>query len=294
MTDRKACSDGVLVVDKPVGPTSHDIVMVARRAIQTKVGHTGTLDPMASGVLPLVLGRATRLSRYLLISDKEYLAEIELGKETDTYDSEGTLIHSRQVSSISARDAEELLDTYRGEIVQVPPMYSAVRIDGERLYKAARRSEKKERSGRLVTVYRLELLSQTELIWKLRVTCSSGTYIRSLAHDIGQDLGCGAIVKSLRRIRSGPFTLKESVRADQIAEEWSRGLVPLNSLLPELPKIELDAAGARRISHGNPIHLGRASLQSERCRVVSGQNLIAIGCLEDGVLRPKLVLRTQL
>ena len=283
---------GALVVDKPSGPTSHDIVTQVRVLSKTKVGHTGTLDPMATGVLPLLLGPATRLARFLQSSDKEYLAEIQLGQTTDTLDREGEILQSRSVPEISPQQAEEVLRKFSGEIQQQAPMFSAVKVSGKKLYELARQKREVERPWRKVTIYRLQLLKQEEEIWNLLIHCSAGTYIRTLAHDIGEDLGCGAYLRELQRTRSGCFDLSQALPLEDIEKQWRENLYPVEELLPELPRIDLDDPQAVRIRHGNRIS-GTGTLQERFFRLFHQQKLLAIGQTgPDDQLKPVIVLRS--
>ncbi len=290
--------DGALVVDKPSGPTSHDIVALARRSIGCKTGHTGTLDPAATGVLVLLLGRATRLSQFMLTSDKEYLAWIRLGIVTDTYDADGRILEEHPVPQISGEEAEQALSPFRGAILQVPPMYSAIKVGGEPLYKAARRSEEVDRPAREITVYGLILEEQASDRWQLRIHCSSGTYIRSIAHDLGRALGCGARLEQLRRIRSGPFSIERAISVDSIRESWHQGLVPLDGLLPDFPEVALDREQARRVVNGNPIRLTGPEgnwRENEGCvRLTYAGRVIAVGDAGDDTVKPRIVLRQEL
>lgn len=285
--------DGVLVIDKPPGPTSHDIVKEIRSLLRTKTGHTGTLDPFATGVLPLTLGRATRLTRYLQSSDKDYVAEIRLGKTTDTLDREGRVIEETSVPAISAGQARATLSQFTGEIRQQPPMFSAVKVDGKRLYSLARRNQQVERPWRTVHIYRLDLKEQKPDTWKFTVHCSSGTYIRSLAQDIGESLKCGAYLLNLRRIRSGSFDLSQSVGPEQVKSHWDQAFFPLEEILTELPRIDLDTDQAEQVSNGMKVVLGHSE-GSTLFRLFYDQRLIAIGQIEadaDGI-QPITVLRT--
>lgn len=287
--DESLC--GALVVDKPSGPTSHDIVTRARAILRTKVGHTGTLDPLASGVLPLLLGRATRLSRFFQSSDKEYLAEIQLGQTTDTLDAEGEVIQESSVPEISPQQAQEVVEAFTGEIQQQPPMFSAVKVGGQRLYQLARQKQETERPWRTVSVYRLELLEQSREIWSLRVHCSSGTYVRTLVHEIGKTLSCGAYLRKLRRIRCGCFHLSRSLPVDRMKSQWREALYPMEKLLPELPRLDLDEPQAERIGHGNEI-FGSSQIEEGFCRLFYHERLVAIGQSGPaGQLRPVIVLR---
>ncbi len=283
---------GALVVDKPSGPTSHDIVARARALLGTKVGHTGTLDPLASGVLPLLLGRTTRLTRFFQSSDKEYLAEIQLGQTTDTLDAEGEVIQESSVPEISPQQAQEVLEKFTGEIQQQPPMFSAVKVGGKKLYQLARQKLEIDRPWRTVSVYEIDLLEQTSEVWSLRIHCSSGTYIRSLAHEIGKTLSCGAYLRKLRRIRCGCFHLSEALPLKGIEGQWREALLPMENLLPELPRIDLDEQQAKRVQHGNEIPAS-SKVQEEFCRLFHHQKLVAIGQSgPDNQLIPVIVLRS--
>jgi tRNA pseudouridine55 synthase len=251
---------GVLIVDKPAGPTSHDVVAVARRALRiSKIGHTGTLDPLATGVLPLVVGRATRLASLLTGADKEYLARVAFGVSTATYDGEGVPEGqgtSTETPLPSGREIEEALPAFRGTFSQMPPPFSAKKIAGTPAYKLARQQKPVELKPVDVTVRELELRGYSEGIAELRLVCSSGFYVRSLAHDLGQRLGCGAHLDGLRRTRVGEFGAEDAVPLDMIVNEGpsaAQRLIPLERLLPELPSVVLSEDGARRASHGNAI-----------------------------------------
>ena len=246
---------------------------------------------MASGVLPLLLGPATRLARFFQSSDKEYLGEIQLGETTDTLDGEGEVIKKNPVPEISLQQAEEVLRQFTGEIRQQPPMFSAVKVGGKKLYQLARKKREVERPWREVTIQRLELLEQTREIWSLQIHCSAGTYIRTLAHDIGEALGCGAYLRKLQRIRSGCFDLSQALPLEGIENQWRENLYPMEELLPELPRIDLDAPQAVRIRHGNEISR-RDTIQKKFFRLFHQQKLLAIG--QSGPadqLRPVIVLR---
>ena len=247
---------GVLVVDKPEGPTSHDVVTLTRRALGvSRVGHTGTLDPLATGVLPLVIGRATRLAQFLTSGDKHYEATIAFGRRTDTYDVKG-----RELAVCDRRpardDLEAALTRFRGTFEQTPPAYSAKNIDGERSYELARRQKSDVRPKPVaVTVRRLELVSFNRERATLDMTVSAGFYVRSLAHDLGELLGCGAVLLALRRTRSGEFDLASAVPLAAILASSREQLVdrvlPMSAVLKKLPAVALRARSTlERLKNG--------------------------------------------
>ena len=261
----------------------------ARRSLGTRAGHTGTLDPLATGVLPLVLGKATRLSRFYQSQDKEYLAGIGLGRATETYDREGAVVREGPVPELSTREVRELLDRFVGEISQRPPLYSAVRVGGRRLYELARRKQPGEPPLRHVRIHGIELLERSREEWTLQVHCSAGTYIRSLAHDLGKAVGCGAFLESLRRTRSGAFDLSRAVSPERMTEEWDRAHFPLEALLPELPRVDLEDPEAKRVRHGGQVQVD-PPLPGGWCRIFHGGRLVALGESEAGTVRPAIVL----
>jgi tRNA pseudouridine55 synthase len=249
--------DGVLHVDKAIGPTSHDVVNVVRRlAGIRRVGHSGTLDPLASGLLILCLGKATRLVEYLVGLDKVYLAGIHLGQETSTYDREGQVINEKPVS-VSNQDLREVLGRFQGEIRQVPPMYSALKLEGQPLYKRARAGNYVDRPSRLVTIYDIHLLTWEAPILTVQISCSSGTYIRSIAHDVGQALGCGAHLSSLRRLQIGRYHVDEAASLEKMEiDGWQKHLRPIDSAAASLSKIILSNDEARKVGFGQRIPVG--------------------------------------
>ena len=247
MTARPPFPDGVLVVDKPPGPTSHDVVTLARRALGvSRIGHTGTLDPMATGVLPLVIGRATRLAQFLTASDKDYEATVAFGRTTNTYDALGTVMTLCDERP-TREQIEAVLPRFRGTFEQTPPAFSAKNIDGERSYEIARKAKPGAEQVRpkavTVTVRDLRLASYEGDSAVLRMRVTAGFYVRSLAHDLGATLGLGAVLVALRRTRSGEFGLEGAVAlADvlQAGRDWLAGrLLPFSGLLPELPAVTL-------------------------------------------------------
>ncbi len=286
--------DGILVVDKPFGITSHDVVgRVRRMARQKRVGHAGTLDPMATGVLLVCLGRATRVAEYLSGSDKTYRAVIRLGVETDTYDAEGRVTATRPVT-IGEADLRDMLVRFTGEIDQVPPMYSALKRDGQPLYKLARKGIDVERAARRVTIYNIALCAFEGPAAAIHVRCSTGTYIRSLAHDIGAALGCGAHLTELTRLASGSFTLDEAVKLEDLGSQDIAGwLRPLDAALQHLPALALDAEQARCVTLGQAIPFEGAGARPDLFRVYDPHGtLVALMTYDSGVrrLQPKKVL----
>jgi len=254
---------GLLNIDKPAGPTSHDIVAAVRRGTRVKkVGHAGTLDPMATGVLVVCVGAATRLSQYAMGSRKTYVARVRFGIETDTYDAGGT-VTAQSDAPLEREAVEGALGAFRGEIEQVPPMYSAIKQDGHKLYDLARAGHEVERSARPVTVYRLEMIAWEPPFATLRVECSAGTYIRSLAYDLGRAVGTGAHLAALERAASGPFTVEDAVAWDDFqaamaSDTWRDYLLPPDMALAEHPRVGLTAAEAEDIRHGRLIPVDEA------------------------------------
>jgi tRNA pseudouridine55 synthase len=249
--------DGVLVIDKPEGPTSHDIVAVARRVMRgKKVGHTGTLDPLASGVLPLVLGKATRLAQFLSTAEKEYVAELALGMNTTTFDRAGApvpMADPRQVAQLTRPEIDDVVSRFRGAYLQLPPTFSAKKVDGDRAYDLARRNEAVTLQPSPVTVQALEILEWEGARLRLRLTCSAGFYVRSLAQAIGEELGTGAHLAGLIRTRSGDFSIQGAVSVadlDRRPEVAAARVVRMEDLLPWLPAIAMTEEGASLAAKG--------------------------------------------
>jgi len=261
----KSVVSGVLVVDKPIGLTSHDVVQIIRRGTGIRrAGHTGTLDPRASGVLVVLIGPAVRLSEYVSASDKRYQATIRLGSSTDTYDADGRFVGPTIPVDITEEEFNEVLQTFVGEMEQVPPPYSAVKVAGRKAYERAREGEEVDLAPRIVNVYSLEVLEWEPPEVVIDVHCSSGTYVRSLANDLGKALGTGAHLVGLRRTRSGRFTLRDAVPLRRLQEafdagNWYRYLIPAAEALADWPSIELDADQVELVRHGHrlPVVDGR-------------------------------------
>jgi tRNA pseudouridine55 synthase len=253
---------GVLVVDKPIGLTSHDVVQIIRRGTGIRrAGHTGTLDPRASGVLVILIGPAVRLSEYVSASDKRYQATIRLGSSTDTYDAEGDIVEyssTEVLDEITEEQFNEILQQFVGEIEQVPPPYSAVKVKGRKAYEMAREGEEVDLEPRMINVYSLEILEWAPPEAVIDVYCSSGTYVRSLANDLGKALGTGAHLIGLRRTKSGRFTLRDAVPLRRLQEafdagEWYRYLIPAAEALADWPMLELDPDQVELVRHGHRI-----------------------------------------
>ncbi|MFZ6029894.1 MAG: tRNA pseudouridine(55) synthase TruB [Chloroflexota bacterium] len=253
---------GVLVVDKPMGLTSHDVVQIIRRGTGIRrAGHTGTLDPRASGVLVILVGPAVRLSEYVSASKKRYQATLHLGSTTDTYDLEGEITSTAPVDDITEERFEEALQQFIGEIRQMPPQYSAIKVQGRRAYDMARNGEEAPLEPRIINVYSLEVLEWAPPEVVIDVYCSSGTYVRSLANDLGQALGCGAHLVGLRRTMSGRFTLRDAIPLRRLQEAfndgtWYKHLIPAAEALGDWKMVELDGDQVELIRHGHRIPTG--------------------------------------
>ena len=244
---------GILNLDKPAGWTSHDAVAKLRRILgERRIGHGGTLDPMATGVLPVFVGRATRAVEFLEAADKEYEAGLRLGIVTDTQDTTGQILEERPVS-ITEEELRSAILGLRGERDQLPPMYSAVKVGGKALYAYARAGKTVERKSRHITIDSSEPLGWVGEEYRFRIVCSKGTYIRTLCHDLGETLGCGGAMSSLCRLRAGPFRLEEAVSLETVLERGEACLLPLDSLFRDRPALTLDGEQARRVRCGNDI-----------------------------------------
>ncbi len=247
---------GVLNINKPEGMTSHDVVDVVRRLLKMRrVGHTGTLDPRAIGVLPICVGRATRIAQFLTQADKEYLITMRLGISTDTLDADGKIVSQTDDITVDPVKLQEILKSFIGEIKQVPPLFSAKKYRGERLYRLARRGETVERAPITVKIYDLTFLSLDLPFVRFRVSCSKGTYARALCDDIGRALGCGAHLYALTRIRSGHFLVQNALTLDQLAQIVEEGrirevLIPLGEALVHLPAVRVHPESSRAVVQG--------------------------------------------
>ena len=295
--------DGLLVLDKPSGMSSNAALQQAKRLFgAAKAGHTGSLDPLATGVLPLCFGEATKFSQFLLDADKGYESTFVLGVGTETADADGAVIAQTSAAHLSEEQVTRAMETLTGAIEQVPPMYSALKVDGQPLYKRARAGEQVERAARPVHIYRFELLS-CELTEQVRLTvrvqCSKGTYIRTLAEDLGAVLGVPAHVATLRRCQSGPFVLNDCVTPEQVTAVKEAGsdagldalLQPIESCIQHLPRLSLSEAATFYIRQGQPVLVPNGP-QSGMVRIAdAGGMFLGVGDMrDDGKLVPKRLL----
>ena len=250
--------EGFLALDKPRGPTSHAIIRDLRKRFGLpKIGHAGTLDPMATGLLLLCIGEATKFARFLIEADKAYVAELILGESTDTYDADGQITEKKSIKGITNHSIERALSELRGTILQKPPMFSAKKIGGTRLYKLARQGKEIEREELPVTIYKNKLLKLKGSRVSLEIECSKGTYIRSIAHDLGKSLGCGAHLGGLRRTKVGKFSEHDMVSPEVLShsENWDSFLSPIGSALSQLPSLFIKADDCGKLLNGQQVIL---------------------------------------
>lgn len=291
--------DGILLLDKPIGLSSNAALQKVRYLLRArKGGHTGSLDPLASGLLPLCFGEATKVSSFLLEADKRYQVRIRLGVTTSTGDTEGEVLEQKPSDHILRSDVEAALDQFRGEIEQIPPMYSALKHQGQRLYKLARQGVEVERPPRAVTIHELTLLDMQPDVVELNVLCSKGTYVRSLAVDLGEALGTGAHVIALRRTGLGPFGADQMItlpdleaKAERSMAELEAALLPVDSALVDWPEVVLNADTAFYFSQGQPVFVSQAPV-ADWLRVY-GPNRHFIGMAQlstDGRVAPRRLL----
>jgi tRNA pseudouridine55 synthase len=290
--DIKNAISGVLVIDKPVGMTSHDVVQAIRNGTGLRrAGHTGTLDPRASGVLVILVGPAVRLSEYVSASDKRYQAIIRMGGTTDTFDAEGQVTRVDGPLNVTEAQFEEALKTFVGEIEQTPPPYSAVKVQGRKAYEMARKGEEVDLAPRIITVHHLEVLEWAPPEVVIDVHCSSGTYVRSLANDLGQKLGCGAYLVGLRRTKSGRFSLRDATPLRKLQEafqsgNWYQYLIPAAEALGDWPAVELNPDEVEGVRHGHRVKAKEGETTEPKVRGVSTQGelvaLMELATGEDG------------
>ena len=280
--------NGILLIDKPAGWTSSDVVAKLRGVLHEKrIGHSGTLDPMATGLLAVFVGRATRAVEFAERHEKQYLASLRLGLATDTQDITGKRIGG-EPRAVSDAELEQVLSAFRGDILQIPPMYSAIKVGGKKFYEIARRGGTVERKPRPVHIAELRYLGREGEDVLLDVTCSKGTYIRSLCHDIGERLGCGGCMSALRRTRAGDFRLEDAYTLSQVQEAADRGeaaslLLPVDSLFAAYPALRVDAAAEKRIRSGAAVPVSA----EDGCYRVYGPDgdFLALGRVQNGEVR---------
>lgn len=276
--------NGIVIVDKPQGWTSQDVTARLRRVFDTRrIGHGGTLDPMATGVLPVFVGRATRGVEFFEHAEKTYETVLRLGIATDTEDITGTVLAERPVD-VTAQAVEQVLETFRGDILQVPPMYSALKVNGQKLYDLARKGREVERQPRPITIHELTLLGMDGADVRLRVRCSKGTYIRTLCKDIGETLGCGGAMAQLRRIQAGEYTAEEAVPLETLltAEKPEQYLRPVDSMFRQYPAVTLTVNQEKRCRNGNAFSL---KLPDGTYRAYSGQGeFLMLAKVEENVM----------
>lgn len=295
---KKNCRElnGILLIDKPKGMTSNQVLQKAKRMMGAcKAGHTGSLDPIATGLLPLCFGEATKVSQFMLESDKQYWVRIKLGEETTTYDIEGEVVATAPVN-VDRRQIEKALQSFTGTISQLPPMYSAVKQGGQALYKLAREGKEVERQPREVTIYRIELLDFDGEFVELEILCSKGTYVRTIAHDLGKMLGCGAHVAELRRLGVGDFKIDEAVLLDDIedlqsVEDCEQYLLPVDEALLGLPDVTLTSLATHYLLQGQPV-TARHGQEPGLVRLYNEENaFLGMGeVLDDGRVAPKRLM----
>jgi tRNA pseudouridine55 synthase len=289
--------NGILNINKPTGMSSFDVVRVVKKVAKTKkVGHTGTLDPEASGVLPICIGRATKLVDYIMSDYKIYKVELKLGITTDTYDREGKVLQTSEVN-LSNEEVEKVIKSFEGEIDQVPPMYSALKVNGERLYNLARQGIEIERKPRKIHIYNIDIFDMELPIVQFTVKCSKGTYIRSLCYDIGEKLNCGGTMWNLQRTQTGSFSISSSVELEQLnSDNISSYLIPMDMALESYPKIIIDKKYEKLILNGVTIKdnaiIGNMEID-KLYRVYLGENeFIGIGIKKDfGFKMTKLLVQ---
>jgi tRNA pseudouridine55 synthase len=289
---------GILLLDKPRGITSNDALQKVKRLYRAaKAGHTGSLDPLADGLLPICFGAATKISAFLLDADKRYWVRIKLGVTTTTADSDGEVLETRPVEGVSEEALRQVLTRFQGEIDQVPPMYSALKHKGERLYKLAREGVEVEREPRRITIHSLELTAFDSPEFELEVHCSKGTYVRTLAEDIGEALGCGAHVTALRRTGVGPYGIDQLVSLELLEQKGEEGsvamdalLLPVESALADWPEVRLTPDSSFYVRQGQPVLVPNAPVEGW-VRLFGPDGFMGVGeILDDGRVAPRRMM----
>ncbi len=297
--------DGLLLVDKGKGYTSHDVVGRARRALaQRKIGHCGTLDPEATGLLLLTLGRGTRLTRFLIRAPKVYEGRVQLGVSTDTYDAVGTVTGEQPIPDVTKEQVLAEMSKYHGDYLQTPPPFSAKKVNGRKSYELARQGQAVELEPAAVEIYEFEPTSSVEDgAFDFRLGCSSGTYARSLAHEVGQDLGCGGHLCALRRLHIGPFSVADAISAEDLVEgndSILEKVIPFHEIPLPFGELRLDATQERRIEHGQTVVVPKLEAEEgDWLKLVNGRaEFVAVGSVVErlgthgvGVVQPRIVFK---
>ena len=288
--------NGIILIDKEKEYTSHDVVAIVKKITKSKVGHTGTLDPNATGVLPLLVGDATKVSKYLINHDKEYIVELQLGKKTTTADIEGDIIEEKEVQNWIFEDKERLeriLQSFVGKQKQIPPMYSAIKVNGKKLYDYARQGKEIKIEPRNIEIYKIELLSvdRNQETINFKVKCSKGTYIRSLCEDIATKLETAGYMKNLRRIQVGSFKIEDSITITKLKKDMESGnklnLIPVEKILMDIPTIELNEEKLKLYLNGVKI---KTDKENGVYRVLINNKFIGTGIIKDNTLKRDIVL----
>ena len=291
--------DGILLLDKPLGITSNDALQKVKRLyFAQKAGHTGSLDPLADGLLPICFGNATKLSAFLLDADKYYWVRVKLGETTTTQDAEGEVVKTRPAEHITEADVRAVIPRFLGPVEQLPPMYSAVKHEGQRLYKLAREGKEVERKPRTITIHELELTHFEPGIFEMQVHCSKGTYIRTLAEDMGEMLGCGAHVIGLRRTGVGPYTTEGMVTLDQLNAifdedkfQLDKLLIPIDSALANWPAVHLNEDSTYYVKMGQPVLVPKAPTEGWVRLYDANGDFMGVGEVDDdGRIAPRRMM----
>ena len=285
--------DGIIVVNKEKGCTSHDLVSKVKKIVKEKVGHTGTLDPLASGVLPLLIGKGTLCSKYLINHNKEYIAVLKLGVSTDTIDSEGKVLEEKEVDSsiLEKTNAEKILSSFIGKQIQEPPIYSAIKVNGKKLYEYARKGESVEIPKREIEIYNMELLgiNKIENEIEFKVSCSKGTYIRSLCRDLAKELGTIGYMKDLKRLKVGEFSIENSITINEktTKKDIEEKMITIEELFKNKEKIELDTKKLILFLNGVKLNYNN---KDEVYRIYSSNKFIGLGTIKNNILKRDIII----
>ncbi len=282
--------DGIIIINKEKGWTSNDVVQKVKHKLNKKVGHTGTLDPLATGVLPLLIGKGTLLSKYMINHDKEYIATIKLGEKTTTGDEEGEIIEKKKVTCKMLRDStiQDVLQSFKGEQSQIPPMYSAIKLNGKKLYEYARKGQKVEVEPRKIEIYSIELIcvvfNKQEIT--IKINCSKGTYVRTLCEDIALKLGTVGYMKNLQRTKVGDFQLKDSIKISEI-ESYEKSFITIESFFKKKESIYLDKSQLNKLINGVKL---KTEKEDEIYKIYSNSRFIGCGRVEKSKLKREIIL----